>query len=102
MRRESIERKLDAVRPVSLLMGCSSAALKDLGKYEPCGIVQSYLQARCPAVAGNLFDVTDADIDRFFIIIIIILFLEHSNRLVFSSDSCLRSWKTGSQNAVEA
>ncbi len=65
LRRESIERKLDAVRPVSLLMGCSSAALRDLGHYEPCGVVQSYIQAKCPAVAGNLFDVTDADIDRF-------------------------------------
>jgi separase len=65
LRRESIERKLEAVRPVSLLMGCSSAALRDLGRYDPCGIVQSYLAAKCPAVAGNLFDVTDADIDRF-------------------------------------
>ena len=67
LRREAMERRLETVRPVALLMGCSSAALKDLGSYEPSGVVQSYVQAKCPAVAGNLFDVTDADIDRFLL-----------------------------------
>jgi separase len=67
LRREFIEQKLNQVKPVSLLMGCSSAALKPLGTYDASGIVQSYVQADCPSVVGNLFDVTDADIDRYLL-----------------------------------
>ena len=46
-------------------MGCSSAAQQDLGAYEPYGIVRAYMRAQCPSVVGNLFDVTDSDIDRY-------------------------------------
>ncbi|XP_069043286.1 separin isoform X2 [Lepisosteus oculatus] len=50
---------------VSLLFGCSSAALAVRGELEGTGIVLNYLMAGCPLVLGNLWDVTDRDIDRF-------------------------------------
>ena len=49
---------------VSLLMGCSSGALTRHGGLAPSGIALSYLHARCPALIGNLWDVTDGEIDR--------------------------------------
>lgn len=49
---------------VALLMGCSSAKLKEEGSYEPHGVVKSYLMAGAPAVVGCLWDVTDRDVDR--------------------------------------
>ena len=60
-----------------LLMGCSSGRLvsvnssrtsppKNLSlEYEPEGMALSYLCAGAPCVVGNLWDVTDRDIDRF-------------------------------------
>ncbi|XP_077054466.1 separin isoform X1 [Siphateles boraxobius] len=53
------------VRTVALLFGCSSAALSVLGHQEGTGIILSYLTAGCPLVLGNLWDVTDRDLDRF-------------------------------------
>uniref|UniRef100_A0A8C2L746 separase n=1 Tax=Cyprinus carpio TaxID=7962 RepID=A0A8C2L746_CYPCA len=53
------------VRAVALLFGCSSAALSVLGHQEGTGIILSYLTAGCPLVLGNLWDVTDRDLDRF-------------------------------------
>ncbi|KAJ1159936.1 hypothetical protein NDU88_000440 [Pleurodeles waltl] len=50
---------------VSLLFGCSSAALAVRGKLEGAGIILKYLMAGCPLVLGNLWDVTDRDIDRY-------------------------------------
>ena len=49
----------------TLLMGCSSGALKPHGRFAPTGMALAYLHARCPALVANLWDVTDADIDRF-------------------------------------
>lgn len=54
----------DKVAP-SLLLGCSSAYMKNYGKLEPSGTVYSYLVGGCPMVVGNLWDVTDKDIDKF-------------------------------------
>ncbi|KAI2663698.1 Separin [Labeo rohita] len=54
-----------SVRAVALLFGCSSAALSVLGHQEGTGIILSYLTAGCPLVLGNLWDVTDRDLDRF-------------------------------------
>ncbi|XP_055068352.2 LOW QUALITY PROTEIN: separin [Misgurnus anguillicaudatus] len=54
-----------SVRAVALLFGCSSAALSVLGQQEGTGIILSYLTAGCPLVLGNLWDVTDRDLDRF-------------------------------------
>ncbi|XP_051996262.1 separin [Xyrauchen texanus] len=54
-----------SLRAVALLFGCSSAALSVLGHQEGTGIILSYLTAGCPLVLGNLWDVTDRDLDRF-------------------------------------
>ncbi|CAB9507041.1 extra spindle pole bodies homolog 1 (Saccharomyces cerevisiae) [Seminavis robusta] len=60
-----------------LLMGCSSGRLESVNRkgteplanhaifYEPEGIALSYLLAGAPCVVGNLWDVTDRDIDRY-------------------------------------
>lgn len=53
------------MRAASLLFGCSSAALAVRGQQEGQGIILYYLIAGCPFVLGNLWDVTDRDIDRF-------------------------------------
>ncbi|XP_075055270.1 separin [Mixophyes fleayi] len=50
---------------VALLFGCSSAALAVRGDLEGAGIVLKYLMAGCPLVVGNLWDVTDREIDRY-------------------------------------
>ncbi|MGH0177277.1 UNVERIFIED_CONTAM: hypothetical protein FKN15_074856, partial [Acipenser sinensis] len=42
-----------------------SAALAVRGSLEGSGVVLHYLMAGCPLVLGNLWDVTDRDIDRF-------------------------------------
>ena len=61
-----------------VLMGCSSGKLKSVNSpkensskqmiypmhYEPEGIALSYIFAGAPCVVGNLWDVTDRDIDR--------------------------------------
>ena len=60
-----------------ILMGCSSGKLESVNMtgsaaraqvplyYEPEGVALSYLMAGAPCVVGNLWDVTDYDIDRF-------------------------------------
>ncbi|XP_077386541.1 separin [Festucalex cinctus] len=53
------------MRAASLLIGCSSAALAVRGDQEGEGIIISYLIAGCPFILGNLWNVTDRDIDRF-------------------------------------
>ncbi|XP_068598709.1 separin [Brachionichthys hirsutus] len=53
------------MKAASLLFGCSSAALAVRGSQEGQGIILNYLIAGCPFVLGNLWDVTDRDIDRF-------------------------------------
>merc|ERR1712238_407578 len=61
-----------------VLMGCSSGKLSSINapknscslnssiQYEPDGIALSYLCAGSPCVVSNLWDVTDRDIDRYF------------------------------------
>lgn len=58
-------RRLDKCRATTLLMGCSSASLNDVGDFEVYGLVWSYMLAGCPAVVGTLWDVTDKDIDLY-------------------------------------
>jgi Peptidase family C50 len=60
-----------------ILMGCSSGKLESVNTkfstslsklpihYEPEGLALSYLMAGSPCVVGNLWDVTDRDIDRY-------------------------------------
>ncbi|XP_020821918.1 separin [Phascolarctos cinereus] len=52
-------------RAVALLFGCSSAALAVQGNLEGAGIVLKYIIAGCPLFLGNLWDVTDREIDRY-------------------------------------
>ncbi|XP_054724805.1 uncharacterized protein LOC129235139 [Uloborus diversus] len=53
-------------RAAALLMGCSSGRLNQLGRQlEAHGIALRFLLSGCPCVVGNLWDVTDKDIDRF-------------------------------------
>ncbi|CCE63035.1 hypothetical protein TPHA_0D04010 [Tetrapisispora phaffii CBS 4417] len=56
--------KLDMISP-SFLLGCSSASIKYFGKLEPTSTIIAYLVGNCPMVIGNLWDVTDKDIDLF-------------------------------------
>lgn len=49
----------------SFLLGCSSASMKKYGLLQPTGSTYSYLQGGSPFVLGNLWDVTDKDIDKF-------------------------------------
>jgi hypothetical protein len=49
---------------VALLMGCSSGQLQLNGDFEPHGMAAAYLDAGCPSLVGNLWDVTDKEIDR--------------------------------------
>ena len=62
--RPSTIKKLEKCA-VSLLMGCSSGALTEAGDFEPYGMPIYYMDAGCPALVANLWDVTDKDIDRF-------------------------------------
>lgn len=50
---------------VTLLMGCSSAKLSECGVYESTGMPWNYINGGSAAVVGTLWDVTDRDIDRF-------------------------------------
>ncbi|KAK5962345.1 separase PWA37_000388 [Arxiozyma heterogenica] len=49
----------------TFLLGCSSASMKYYGKLESTGPIYSYLIAGSPLILGNLWDVTDKDIDKF-------------------------------------
>ncbi|RLV91222.1 Separin [Spathaspora sp. JA1] len=53
--------------PPSLLLGCSSGALKDNGIFEPSGNIYTWLTCGVPMALVNLWDVTDKDIDTFSI-----------------------------------
>jgi Peptidase family C50 len=69
-------------RATVVLMGCSSGKLVSVNKknsaaveqvplyYEPEGIALSYLCAGAPCVLGNLWDVTDHDIDRCVLVLL--------------------------------
>jgi separase len=65
VRGRTIRRLAPRCRAVTLLMGCSSASLADVGGFEPHGPVWNYMLAGSPAVVGTLWDVTDRDIDRY-------------------------------------
>jgi separase len=50
--------------PSALLWGCSSGRLTPQGVFDPSGPALNYLLAGAPFVVGNLWDVTDKDIDK--------------------------------------
>lgn len=47
-----------------MLWGCSSGVLKDMGDLDPIGTPLNYMLAGSPSWMGNLWDVTDKDIDK--------------------------------------
>ncbi|KAJ8693527.1 separin protein [Pleurotus ostreatus] len=49
----------------TMLWGCSSGALKDMGDFDRVGTPYNYMLAGCPTLVANLWDVTDRDIDKF-------------------------------------
>ncbi|KAL4079672.1 peptidase family C50-domain-containing protein [Scleroderma citrinum] len=49
----------------TMLWGCSSGALKDMGEFDRVGTPYHYMLAGCPTLVANLWDVTDRDIDKF-------------------------------------
>ncbi|CAR27262.1 hypothetical protein ZYGR_0I05360 [Zygosaccharomyces rouxii] len=57
-------KRCNSIAP-SFLLGCSSAAMKYFKNLEPTGTAYAYLVGGCPLVLGNLWDVTDKDIDKF-------------------------------------
>ncbi|WVQ78257.1 hypothetical protein IAT38_000341 [Cryptococcus sp. DSM 104549] len=48
----------------TMLWGCSSGHLRDQGDFDRTGTAWHYMVAGCPSLVGNLWDVTDRDIDR--------------------------------------
>lgn len=50
--------------PAAMLWGCSSGALSSNGVHDPMGTSIAYLLGGAPFVIGNLWDVTDKDIDK--------------------------------------
>ena len=50
--------------PAALLWGCSSGRLTVRGVHDPSGIALSYLYGGARFVVGNLWDVTDKDLDK--------------------------------------
>ncbi|KAH0826731.1 cysteine peptidase C50 [Lanmaoa asiatica] len=49
----------------TMLWGCSSGALREMGKFDRVGTPYNYMIAGCPTLVANLWDVTDRDIDKF-------------------------------------
>ncbi|EIN08169.1 hypothetical protein PUNSTDRAFT_102931 [Punctularia strigosozonata HHB-11173 SS5] len=49
----------------TLLWGCSSGALKEMGDFDRVGTPYNYMVSGCPTLVANLWDVTDRDIDKF-------------------------------------
>ncbi|TFK38240.1 cysteine peptidase C50 [Crucibulum laeve] len=49
----------------TMLWGCSSGALREMGDFDRTGTPHSYMLAGCPTLVANLWDVTDRDIDKF-------------------------------------
>ncbi|KAF7984668.1 hypothetical protein HWV62_12932 [Athelia sp. TMB] len=49
----------------TMLWGCSSGNLRDMGDFDRVGTPYNYMLAGCPTLVANLWDVTDRDIDKF-------------------------------------
>ncbi|KAG8885856.1 hypothetical protein FRB98_001569 [Tulasnella sp. 332] len=48
----------------TMLWGCSSGAMKEMGDFDRVGTPNHYMLAGCPTLVANLWDVTDREIDR--------------------------------------
>ncbi|KAF8878729.1 peptidase family C50-domain-containing protein [Infundibulicybe gibba] len=49
----------------TMLWGCSSGLLREMGEFDPIGTPYNYMLAGCPSLVANMWDVTDRDIDKF-------------------------------------
>ncbi|KAL5499098.1 ESP1 [Sanghuangporus vaninii] len=49
----------------TMLWGCSSGSLREMGDFDRVGTPNNYMMAGCPSLVANLWDVTDRDIDKF-------------------------------------
>ncbi|KAF8446447.1 peptidase family C50-domain-containing protein [Boletus edulis BED1] len=49
----------------TMLWGCSSGALREMGEFDRIGTPYNYMVAGCPTLVANLWDVTDRDVDKF-------------------------------------
>ncbi|KAF5357177.1 hypothetical protein D9756_006793 [Leucocoprinus leucothites] len=49
----------------TMLWGCSSGALREMGEFDRTGTANAYMLGGCPTLVANLWDVTDRDIDKF-------------------------------------
>ncbi|KAJ7172324.1 cysteine peptidase C50 [Mycena filopes] len=49
----------------TMLWGCSSGSLREMGDFDRVGTPYNYMLAGCPTLVANLWDVTDRDIDIF-------------------------------------
>lgn len=103
----------DSRRDISssvILMGCSSALLSSSNGptreipssqpslFEPEGIVLTYLERGAPCVVGNLWDVTDKDIDTFTEKMMEAMFVESESvatAVAESRDVCKLRFLTG-------
>lgn len=86
-----------------ILMGCSSGKLESVNTkhstskeklpihYEPEGIALSYLIEGAPCVVGNLWDVTDRDIDRYAMSLLDAVFVNSSDNSIAQSVAMARS-----------
>ncbi|KAJ7063427.1 cysteine peptidase C50 [Mycena amicta] len=49
----------------TMLWGCSSGTLQEMGDFDRVGTPHNYMLAGCPTLVANMWDVTDRDIDLF-------------------------------------
>ncbi|CAI4227932.1 unnamed protein product [Auanema sp. JU1783] len=87
-------------RAVAILMGCGSVAME----YEGWGLdgkctAYHYAIAKCPAVLGCLWMVTDGEIDRYFMALIDLVFSSDANTTVDEGAPRLRVLLDGMQKA---
>ncbi|KNZ74935.1 Separin [Termitomyces sp. J132] len=54
-----------SVCAATMLWGCSSGALREMGDFDRVGTPFNYMLAGSPCLVANLWDVTDKDIDKF-------------------------------------
>jgi Peptidase family C50 len=89
---EALGRRTGSSISSVVLLGCGSGKLESVNRknskstskvpihYEPEGIALSYLLAGSPCVVGNLWDVTDHDIDRYAMALVSSIFEDASGQ----------------------
>ena len=73
--------------PAVCLWGCSSGRLVTQGVYDPYGPALNYLLGGAAFVVGNLWDVTDKDIDKLSMKCMELTFPDNGNRMIISNDN---------------